>query len=145
MNAVVRVIDEHFGSSPERRREAAPLRLAAERMSARQIIRRRIADEVERLNQSRLDHAAAHARNRSFLIPIEAESAEDKLNRPRRRRAGVTLFDIEEESRRAIEAFEKRRFLLLLDDRQIEDLDDEFSLTPGSELVFLYLTPLAGG
>jgi hypothetical protein len=34
---------------------------------------------------------------------------------------------------------------MLVDDRQIGDLDEPIVLTPDSEVVFLRLTPLVGG
>lgn len=46
---------------------------------------------------------------------------------------------------RAIEAFERGRFLLLADSRQIETLDQVIGFTPGATVTFLRLTPLRGG
>jgi hypothetical protein len=45
----------------------------------------------------------------------------------------------------ALRAFSANRFFLLVDRRQIVDLDAPFPLTPTSTVVFLRLTPLKGG
>jgi hypothetical protein len=45
----------------------------------------------------------------------------------------------------ALHAFSANRFFLLVDRRQIVDLDAPFPLTPKSSVVFLRLTPLKGG
>ena len=45
----------------------------------------------------------------------------------------------------ALRAFSANRFFLLVDGRQIVDLDAPFPLTPRSTIVFLRLTPLKGG
>lgn len=45
----------------------------------------------------------------------------------------------------AIEAVEKRRVIMLIDGRQVTDLDESFLLTPNSEARFIRLVPLVGG
>jgi hypothetical protein len=45
----------------------------------------------------------------------------------------------------ALQAFSANRFFLLVDRRQIADLDAPFPLTSKSTVVFLRLTPLKGG
>jgi hypothetical protein len=45
----------------------------------------------------------------------------------------------------ALRGFSINRFFLLVDRRQIVDLDTPFPLTPKSSVVFLRLTPLKGG
>lgn len=145
MQSVLKIVDECFGTGGGDRRPALELRLASERISARELIRRRIADEVEAVNRRHAEYAAGHARSRSFLIPLDDDSPEVRLNpasaRPTKRRAFVET----EEYDRAITAFEKNQFILLFDERQISNLDDAVAVTPNSEVVFLYLTPLIGG
>ena len=125
-------------------RSGAP-RLASERVTPREIIRRRVEAEVEDLNRTRSAHAQAHARTRSFLIPVEAGSAESLLNKIVPRTRKTKLFDIQSETQRAQDAFDQRGFIMLFDDRQIDDADREVTLMPDSEIVFVYLTPLRGG
>lgn len=145
MQTVLKIVDECFGTGGGDRRPALELRLAAERISARELIRRRIADEVETANRKRAEHAAGHARNRSFLIQLRDDAPEVQLNAAGSKPARPTQFDEVVEYERAIAAFEQNQFLLLFDERQISDLDTMISVTPKSEMVFLYLTPLVGG
>ena len=145
MAALLKIVDEHFGTTADQRRPAFELRLASERITARELIRRRIADEVEALNRKHSDYAAGHARSRSFLIAIDERSTEAKLNTSPARPLGMQVFDEAAEYGRAICAFEKHQFILLFDDRQVDDLDEAIALTENSGAVFLYLTPLVGG
>ena len=46
---------------------------------------------------------------------------------------------------KAIEAFEGNGFIVLVDDRQIENLDTEIALHPETSVTFLKLVPLVGG
>ncbi|MET7616401.1 hypothetical protein [Streptomyces sp. NPDC005408] len=46
---------------------------------------------------------------------------------------------------RAVEAFGRNGFLVLVGDRQIEELDELVDLGPRTEVVFLRLVPLVGG
>ena len=46
---------------------------------------------------------------------------------------------------KAVEAFGKQRFLMLVGDRQVESLDEELMLGVETEITFLKLVPLVGG
>ncbi|MEU2504430.1 hypothetical protein ABZ621_06920 [Streptomyces sp. NPDC007863] len=46
---------------------------------------------------------------------------------------------------RALDAFARNGFLVLVGDRQIEDPDETVALGPDTEVVFLRLVPLVGG
>ncbi|MEO7690990.1 MAG: hypothetical protein ABIS51_17040 [Sphingomonas sp.] len=145
MQSVLKIVDECFGTGAGERRPALELKLVSERITARELIRRRIADEVETANRKRAEYAAGHARSRSFLIPLDSAAPEVKLNTPGGRPVRPRLFDEATEFDRAIDAFERNQFILLFDERQIPGLDDAIAVTPDSEAVFLYLTPLVGG
>ena len=45
----------------------------------------------------------------------------------------------------AVQAFQRNGFILLVDDRQLTDLEEEVVLKPGSQVTFLRLIPLVGG
>jgi hypothetical protein len=87
--------------------ESWGLEIAEERLSARELIRRRVFQEV----------------------------AERSPRGP----------DPERQCELAFDAFGRNGFLLLVADRQVEDLDDEVDLPAGTEVVFLKLVPLVGG
>jgi hypothetical protein len=145
MAALLKIVDERFGPAGTDRRPAVELRLASERITPREIIQRRVESEVEALNQRKLAHLAGQARTRSFLIDVDASSPESLLNGPIAKGRKPALARIETEAARAFEAFEKQRFILLLDDRQIDGLDEQVTVRPESQVVFLYLMPLKGG
>ncbi|WP_117212694.1 hypothetical protein [Allorhizocola rhizosphaerae] len=45
----------------------------------------------------------------------------------------------------AVQAFSRNGFIVLVDDRQVEELDDVIDLRMGTEITFLELVPLVGG
>jgi hypothetical protein len=53
--------------------------------------------------------------------------------------------DVERQAEAAVRAFTRGGFLVLVGDRQIEDLDAELDLSEGAEVTFLRLVPLVGG
>ncbi len=138
MVAVLKLVDEDFGTPLDDRRGAGELRLASQRTSARAIIAARVAQEVALLNQRA---QAAHG-TRSFLVAPGPEERSLNALLPRRPPRRI---DAAAETERACAAFEQRRFLLLVDDRQLDGLDDEIGLGDTSEVIFLHLSPLKGG
>ncbi len=138
MAAVLKLVDEDFGTPLDDRRGAGELRLASQRTSARAIITARVAQEVALLNE----RAQASSGTRSFLVVPGAE--EQALNAPLPRRPPRRI-DAAAETERACAAFAKRRFILLVDEVQLDGLDDEIGLRDTSEVIFLHLSPLKGG
>lgn len=145
MAALLKIVDEHFGPMGNVRRPAVELKLVSERITPREIIQRRVESEVEALNNRKLAYAAGQLRSRSFLIDVEATSPEAVLNAPLGVGRKPVLARVEREAARAFQAFERQRFIMLLEDKQIEGLDDEVTLRAESQIVFLYLMPLKGG
>lgn len=143
MGATVRIVDEHFGTGTPVRSAPITLWLASERVTVREVIARRVEAEVEELNRVKQAHVDGHARTRSFLVQADATEVALNPGLPRGRR--VKLFDAEAEVARAVAAYQQNAFIMLFDDRQIDDPDLEVAVTPESEVVFLYLTPLKGG
>jgi hypothetical protein len=134
MTAILKIVDQRLGDGKPARREAT-LRLASERTCAREIIRSRVVMEVDTLN--RVKRAGAPA------VPPEAEHW---LNAGKSKAwSGLGPLDVQPEIEEAIAAFTARRFIMLLDDRQIDDLDETLGLRPESEVVFVHLRPLKGG
>lgn len=142
MAAVLRIVDEHFGGSKPGRVPAMELRLVSERVSAGEIIRRRVEAEVEALNDARQRNDRV---TRSFLIWTDDGSAEAVLNTKATLWQKPKPIDAGQEVARALTAFSSNRFVMLFNDRQLEALDEEVGLTQDSEIVFLFLTPLKGG
>jgi hypothetical protein len=138
MAATLRVIDAHLGSGKQRRNPGVDLRLASERVSAREIIRSRVAAEVEEIKLRK------QISGRSYIIA--RASSERELNVIGAHGQGkAASVDVESDIANAVAAFNRRRFIMLLDDRQIDDLDQMVGLRPDSEVVFVHLMPLKGG
>src|SRR5919204_1771915 len=110
------------------------LELLTERVTARELIRSRIYQEVSEYN------ARTPGYFRGLVQPTEAE----RVLNGYRIRAGRQI-DWQAQLEQALAAFQRHGFILLVDDRQLSDLDEEVVLRPGSQVTFLKLIPLAGG
>ena len=141
MSAVLKVIDKHLGKPEE---PSFELRLVSERITARELIRRRVDDEISQVRKGLLECSGRGGSGRSFLIRLEPGCVEAALNRPRQAPEPPAM-EPAVEAEAAFEAFGARRYILLFDGRQVEDLDENLIVTPGSEAVFYRLTPLVGG
>ncbi|WP_324788313.1 hypothetical protein [Streptomyces sp. H51] len=102
--------------------EQAPA-AAGERVTLREVLRRRVFEEFGRRGGSELAGRVGNARQPGADRPRDAWHAFES----------------------ALEAFHRRQFVVLVGDRQVEDLDDEVVLSPDEDITFLKLVPLAGG
>ncbi|MFF9647178.1 hypothetical protein [Kitasatospora aureofaciens] len=118
------------------RRDAWRLAVAEERLTLRELIRRRVHREVA-------EHDAG--RPGAFHGPVQPTPAERTLNGDHRRPEEDRAVDPERQFLDAVEAFGRNGFLVLVGDRQIEDLDAELDLRADTEVCFLKLVPLVGG
>ncbi len=129
--ALVTVRDETF---PGGQADELTLEFLTERVTVRELIRSRVYQEVTEYN------AAAAGLFRGLVQPTDAERTVDGFRlKPRRK------IDWEEQYRRALRGFEANGFLILVDDRQVTDLDAEIELRHDTEVSFLRLVPLVGG
>ena len=110
------------------------LEIFEERLALRELIRRRVFQEVAEHNARR---------SGSFRGLVQPTEVERTLNGDRRR--GFRRVEPEEQYLRVLEAFGRNGFVVLVDDRQVEDLDAEVELRSGTEVTFLRLVPLVGG
>jgi hypothetical protein len=127
----VAVRDETTSGGTE---NALTLEFLDERVSARELIRARVFQEVSEFN------ARKQRFFRGLVQPRDAEQTREgfRLRRPR-------PIDWEEQFARALTAFQTNGFILIVDDRQVEDLDQMIDLRHDSSVSFLKLTPLVGG
>ncbi|MFI7698502.1 hypothetical protein [Nonomuraea sp. NPDC049480] len=105
-----------------------------DRISARELVRLRVREEVARHNAVPSHHF------RGLVKPTDAEA---ELNGYRMRTA--RRLDWEKQADAAEAAFARNGFLLLVGDRQIEDLGEEVDLTADPVVSFVKLVPLVGG
>ena len=108
--------------------------VTGETVTVRELIRLRVFQEVENFNHEQ------PAIFRMLVQPGEAERTLNgfKFSKPRQ-------VDPQAQFEKAIEAFEGNAFIVLVDDRQVETLDDEIALRPETSVSFLKLIPLVGG
>lgn len=131
MSGTLTIRDESLNGDPLREWE---LELAAEKISVRELIRSRVYQEVQ-------DYNVKHGQVYHGLVqPEDAEKTLNgwKITKPR-------LLDWKKQFERAVEGFESNRILILINERQAESLDEEFTIASGTSVTFLRLTPLVGG
>jgi len=106
----------------------------AERMTAREIIRARIYQEVQDFNLNQREQF------RGLVQPTEAEQTFNgsKLKRHR-------PIDWEKQFAEALRAFDSNGFFMLVGERQAESLDELFEVKVDTEITFVKLVPLVGG
>jgi hypothetical protein len=131
MPLVVQVYD---GVNLRAREPVIRLRLVSERVTARELIERRVRQEVEEFKASK-DEVF-----RGLVQPTAAEVALNGFKVPRQ-----VQVDADAQVASALRAFESNGFLLLIDDRQVESLDDVITLHESSGIAFIKLVPLVGG
>jgi hypothetical protein len=74
----------------------------------------------------------------------QLDQYEKSLNM-QQKNAWFEQLNIEQQVEQAIQSFKKKRFLVLVDDQQIQYLDQNFAITEHSLIQFIRLIPLVGG
>lgn len=108
--------------------------LPADVVTARELIRERVRQEVEEYNRHQPEYF------RGLVQPTDAERTLNgfKLKKPR-------PLGWHEQYDRAVEAFHRNGYIILVDDRQVEDIDVLIEVKPQTTVTFLKLIPLVGG
>lgn len=128
---IVMFVDETTSGS---RSDGWALEIAEERLTVRELIRRRVFQEVAEYNARRPEVF------QGLVQPADAERVLNgyALRTPRR-------IDPETQTDLALKAFAGNGFLVLVGDRQVTEPDEEIDLVLGTEVTFLKLVPLVGG
>jgi hypothetical protein len=103
-------------------------------LTAREILRRRVFEEVSRFNATR---------GEIFQGLVQPNDTERALNGYKLKKA--RQLDWRDQFDKAVQAFDKQRILMLVGERQVESLDEELMLGAETEITFLKLVPLVGG
>lgn len=111
------------------------LRLVSERITLRELITQRIREEVDKFNRQKAQNI--------FSGLVQPSDTEKTLNGYKIRKQ--RLIDFDKQLDLAIKAFESNGFFVLLDDKQVEDLNNPLTLTEHSKVSFIKLVPLVGG
>lgn len=123
----------------KKRIHTVPYRISTEVKTLADLIRAAVTNEVERFNNSRTEPKLF-----AFLTPadIQAQSKDGKIGFGNL--ANTDEADLEQAIEVALQAHADGVFLVFIDDDEIRSLDDEITLTEGSEVTFLRLTFLTG-
>jgi hypothetical protein len=105
-----------------------------ETVSLRELIRQRIYQEVIEYNARLTGHF------RGLVQPTQAERTLNGFRLPSKNR-----LDWQAQYEKAIDAFTRRGYLVLVNDEQIADLDAPIELQADTEVTFFKLVPLVGG
>lgn len=114
-----------------------PLEFESENITVRDLIRERVYQEVSEYNfRSRRQGGEF----RGLVQPTDAERTLNGFKVPKGRD-----IDWEAQFARAIDAFARNGFFILVDDRQAEALDEPITIGSRTNVSFVKLTPLVGG
>jgi hypothetical protein len=105
-----------------------------EHITVRELIRARVYREVRDYNLHQPEYF------HGLVQPSDAERSLNGFKMRSRRR-----IDPERQFELAKRAFYTNGFILLVDDRQVDELEDEIEIRPDTTVTFLKLVPLVGG
>jgi len=111
-----------------------PLVFPSEQITLRELIRERVYQEVQDYNNQQTETAF-----RGLVQPSETERTLNAPSKPQKQ------IDWKQQYDRALEAFQNNGFLVLVGERQAEDLDEVITLDSGSQVSFVKLAILVGG
>lgn len=105
-----------------------------EKLTVRELIQARVNKEVELYNSKLPEYF------KGLVQPTDAEMQLNGYKMKERRK-----IDPEKQVYIALDAFQRNGFFILIDDRQAEDLEQEFLVNEDTRISFVRLTPLVGG
>ena len=113
------------------------LDVLAETITVRELIRSRVYQEVQDYN---LRRRTGQPEFRGLVTPSDAERTLNgvKLRKPRE-------IDWKDQFEKACDAFEHNGFFILVDDKQAEGLEQQFTIASTTTVSFVKLVPLVGG
>ena len=110
------------------------LHFPADQITIRELIQTRICQEVQTYNTH---HPSLFC---GLVQPTNTESVLNSFRLPKPR-----FIDWEKQFDKAITSFLGNGFIILINDRQVEALDEMIEITPKTQVTFLKLMPLVGG
>lgn len=116
---------------------AFQLEFPSERITIRELIRERVYQEVSDYN---FRSKQAGGLFRGLVQPTDTERTLNGFKVPKNRE-----IDWQAQFARALDAFGRNGFFILVDDRQAATLDETFVIGPRTQVSFVKLTPLVGG
>lgn len=135
MAAILHIYDETPGTA---RILAGTVTLSSERVKVREIIRRRIEEEVKEYNRWK------EGLFQGFIQPSQSEPLVNGKIVHYELEEGRAI-DLEEQIDVAMKSFGSKGFHLLFDNREVEGLDEDVVLTGNNTATFVKFAPLIGG
>jgi hypothetical protein len=120
-----------IGKQPE---NSFTVHVTGESISVRELIRLRIFQEVEDFNKRQ---------PAVFNMLVQPGDTERTLNGYKFHKPHP--INPQAQFEKAIEAFDGNGFIVLVDEKQVDRLEDEIALHPETSVTFLKLVPLVGG
>jgi hypothetical protein len=125
------------------------LELLEQRITVTELIRHTIEEQVRNLTVRRKLAAedARRALDRQFLSPgeINAQAEHGAVRWPSQRSLTPPALDPQFETEKAIRAFQAGSYVILVNGRRVENLDEVLTFDLDAKITFLRLTPLVGG
>lgn len=110
------------------------IEVSKKEISLKELIEMRVIKEVDRYNSNNEKPYLG------LVIPTEQEAILNTNKEKKERK-----IDMEKQIYVALDGFQKNRFFVLIDDRQLEDLEERIKIGVINEIHFIKLTPLVGG
>jgi hypothetical protein len=116
-----------------------PLEVPSERVTVQELIRARVYQEVQDFNRK--------SHERVFRGLVQPADTERVLNgkRTEYRLKEHREINWKEQYAKALDAFDQNGYLVLVDDKQADSLDQEVTVAHGTQVSFVKLTLLVGG
>ena len=131
MSAALQLVDQTPSGRDIRR---TTLRLVRSQVTLREIIAARVRSEVDAFNSK-----PESKRFEGLVQPTDTERVLNGYGFRKRR-----TVDAEVQVEKALEAFERNGFFVLVADRQVDSLDEMID-AQGQDVIFVKLLPLVGG
>ncbi len=131
MSVIITIVDEML---PGKLVSQFPVTVPSNRVTVRDIITARVAQEVENYN------ATGPEIFHGLIQPSESEGA---LNGFRLKPHKQINCQVQVEA--ALTAFERNGFLVLVNKQQVDSLDEDVDVTSDTKISFVKLVPLVGG
>jgi hypothetical protein len=110
------------------------IKFARSKITVRELIEARVHAEVERYNNKLPEYF------QGLVQPTHAEKTINGFKMKEKKKV-----DAEKQVYIALDAFQRNGYFLLIDKYQPDNLDQEITITPTTDVSFLKLTPLVGG
>lgn len=130
---ILTITDENFSGKVLNK---VLLELQQETLTVKELIVKRVTHEVQQFNSRTIE---------VYNGLVQPEAAETTLNNYQHKVKKHMEVDAEAQCYRALEAFTRNVFFVIVNDRQAESLEEEILVEPSTKVSFIKIMPLVGG